>query len=202
MAGSWRWDEGAQPAGEQSHQELLTRPRSPALRSPPRPARSPAARGHLSLGTRGRGGLPGRATRSRVAGPRADGSVREGPTYLSARNLSPSSASAIPSKLRPTSRPMAREPGPLARARLGSTAAKPRPTPAARGRAPPHLRPRPVPGPGPRLRPRPGPGSLSPQTYVPRHIPGHSESLHSFTSFPKQTTPQEIWATRLPFSFP
>lgn len=35
-----------------------------------------------------------------------EGSVREGTTYLSARSLSPSSASAIPSKLRPTSRPM------------------------------------------------------------------------------------------------
>ena len=97
-------------------------------RIPAWPAPSPAAGRHPGLGTRARGKL-GEASHSRAARRRLGA---RGPTYLSARSLSPRSASAIPSKLRATNLPMAREPAPPSSRWPGSTVGGARlPAPAA-----------------------------------------------------------------------
>lgn len=89
---------------------------APARR--PRPPGPGAPRGPL-----------GRAAHSQAARPRPGA---RGPTYLSARSLSPRSASAIPSRLRATSRPMAREPAQPRSRGSGSTVGGARlPAPAA-----------------------------------------------------------------------
>lgn len=112
--------------------------REPGGRRPAPPAacalfRSPRP---LELGTRGRGG----------SGEAQPGPGREDPTYLNSRSLSPRSASAMPSKVRAASRPMALEPAPPARP-AGSTERRPatplRPAPPVRPRQR-RLRPRPA----------------------------------------------------------
>ena len=83
----------------------------------------------------------------RLQGPRSPASpatpslgTREAPTYLSARSLSPRSASAIPSKLRASSRPMARKPRRLALPGPGALWAAPAVRLLRAGRAPPRGR--------------------------------------------------------------
>lgn len=203
FAGSRGWSQGSRQWGKRAI-ESAPPATSPAWRPPPppRPPPSPQPTGPGVQGREGRGGS-GERVRSRAAGRAAHWPLPDGPTYLSASSLSPSSASAIPSKLRPTSRPIAQNPS-----------RSPRPTRERCGRCPRPARAAPRPGLG-GLLPLPGRGPLSPQTYFPRgdlpwdqgvsSCPSLSkglERLNSFTPFPKQPLPQETWAARIPFSFP
>lgn len=90
-----RGDEGSSSWGRDGNQKFSNPGRRAGLAGiPPPTCALPAPRGHPQPGDR-RGG------------------ARGSPTYLSARSLSPRSASAIPSKPTATSRPMARKPGAL-----------------------------------------------------------------------------------------
>lgn len=167
FAGSWGWIQGfnegrwGRGGGAQSNPESNHQADPRAKLSPRRPSPLPQPRPRESGDTRA-GRLPGRASRQRL-----DGWIPEGPTYLSARSLSPTSPSAIPSRLSPTSRPMARN-GAAARARPGSTVGGARVRLQGAGRAPPRPRPRRVPDSGPwRLRPRPAPGLCQPKAHLP-----------------------------------
>lgn len=121
--------------------------------------------------------------------PRPCGPGRAPSPYLSVRSLSPSSASAIPSKLSASSRPMAREPRCLAPPDPGALWAAPRYRRATRAA----LRPEPPcwreAGAPPSTRPLAS-DRHRPWEQGPPQVRWHLEFLH----FPSLTAPQESQA--------
>lgn len=135
----------------------------------------------------------------------------EGPTYLSARSLSPSSPSAIPSRLRPTSRPMAREPAARPPGWVALWAVP------ASAQGPGALRPVSglgrLPALGAAAPPSARPWAFVTRAYLPRHPPwdpgraptpslGKGPGTEVLPFLSQTNDPQETQAARTPFSFP